>query len=304
MVIQHAEPYTSAYQFVQNGPVRLAIETLGAPDAPPILFLHGFPEHRGAWRAIAKDLAKDFYCILPDLRGYGASDKPDDVSAYAIAALLTDVEALVNFAGTGRIALAGHDWGGILAWWFAARFPDRIERLIIANAPHPELFQRRIIDDPAQREASQYLNKLRAAGANDELLKDGAPALWDRLFASNAAYTAHQRAEYIAAWEIPGAMAAMLKWYQASPIMVPETTLSTDMQDWAGANNFADNLIVRAPTLIFWGLEDSVFMPSSIDQLRTIAPDHIVHSFEDASHAIIHEKPLELALAIRSFLKP
>ena len=301
---QHADAFASAFHFVQNGPVRLAVETLGAPEAPPILFLHGFPEHRGAWRSIAKDLAKDFYCILPDLRGYGASDKPDDVSAYAIAALLTDVEALVNLCGSGRVALAGHDWGGILAWWFAARYPGRIERLIIANAPHPELFQRRIIDDPAQRVASQYLTKLRAADACNELLKDGAPALWDRLFASNAACTNDQRAEYIASWEIPGAMAAMLKWYQASPIIVPETTLSTEMQDWAGTDNLADNLIVHAPTLIFWGLEDSVFMPSSLDQLFTIAPDHVVHSFVDASHAIIHEKPLELALAIRSFLNP
>jgi pimeloyl-ACP methyl ester carboxylesterase len=300
VVIQHAEPYASAYQFVQNGPVRLAVETLGPPDAPPILFLHGFPEHRGAWRAIARRLAKDYYCILPDLRGYGASDKPEDVSDYAVAALLTDVEALVNFAGTGRIAVAGHDWGGILAWWFTARFPERVERLIIANAPHPELFQRRIVDDPAQRVASQYLTKLRKAGACDEILKDGAPALWDRLFASNAAYTADQRTEYIAAWEIPGAMAAMLKWYQASPIVVPNTTISAEIQGWAGA----DSLIVHVPALIFWGLKDSVFMPICLNELQTIAPDHKVHSFEDGSHAIIHEKPLELAQALRSFLNP
>jgi pimeloyl-ACP methyl ester carboxylesterase len=299
-VPRHAEPSATALIYVQNGPVRLGVECLGSPNAPPILFLHGFPEHRGAWRAVAERFANDFYCILPDLRGYGASDKPDAVSAYTIRELLTDIAALIDFTGHERISIAGHDWGGVLAYWFAARFPQRVMRLIVAGAPHPLLLQRRIIDDPAQRLASQYITRLRSPVAAQNLLGNGAPAFWDAMFASNPVYTDRQRDEYIASWEVPGAISAMLKWYQAAPFIVPEPEIAAQLPDWANS----EDLIVQAPTLILWGMKDHVFMPSLQDQLDEVVPKHSLQRFDDADHAIIHEKPTALTHAIRSFLTP
>ncbi|MEM8695448.1 MAG: alpha/beta hydrolase [Pseudomonadota bacterium] len=282
-----------------NGAVVLAVETLGDSGDPPILFLHGFPEHRGAWRKVAMPLAADFHCLLPDLRGYGDSDRPAEIDAYAIDALIDDVHALVDMCGDRKPVLAGHDWGGALAWWYAARHGDTLNRLVIANAPHPAIFQQRLIDDPAQREASSYFSRLRAPGAAARLLANGPAGLWDGMFASNPVFTEADRAEYIAAWSHPGAMDAMLNWYRAAPFLVPDSD-GAAMPDWA----IGKDLAIAVPTLILWGMDDHVFLPILLEGVGALVPDHRIVRFPDAGHAIIHEEPAALAAQIREFATP
>lgn len=281
---------------VVNGPVTLAVETCGNPDGPPILFLHGFPEHRGAWRKVAAALAGDFHCLLPDLRGYGLSSRPEGIDAYTIQELLGDIDALVDACGDRRPVLAGHDWGGMLAWYYAARHGGRIDRLAIANAPHPVLFQRRLIDDPEQRAASAYIERLRAPGAAAKLLEGGPDGLWRRMFAANPVFGEEDRAEYIAAWSHPHAMEAMLNWYRASPFVVPVSD-DTIMPDWVDD----PSLRVDVPVLIFWGMADRVFVPALLDGLGAVAPDHRIERFDGVGHGIIHEIPDSLASSIREF---
>jgi pimeloyl-ACP methyl ester carboxylesterase len=248
---------------VDLGTITLAVTETG--DGPPILFLHGFPENGTAWRKVAKLLSSRFRCIMPDLRGYGLSDQPTAVEDYAIDHLIADIDALADALNLATFALAGHDWGGLLAWWYAARRPDRLSHLIIANAPHPVLFQKALIDDPAQRLASQYVTRLREPGSEARL----------------ASVTP-----------------SMVNWYRAAPFVVPPPGETAPMPCWVTAEDFAINM----PTLVLWGMQDAVLRPTSLDGLEDYVSDLCVQHFEEAGHDIIHEIPNELAAAIGNFL--
>jgi pimeloyl-ACP methyl ester carboxylesterase len=250
-------------RLVDLGDVRLSVREQGA--GPPIVFLHGFPENGDAWGAVADQLSDAFRCILPDQRGYRLSGKPDDARCYAIDHLIADVDALATSLGIDRFALAGHDWGGVVAWWYAARRRDRLTHLIIANAPHPALFQQRILDDPDQRQASQYITRLRAVGSEQS---------------------------------VPGATKTMVDWYRAAPFIVPEPGVSDATADWLGAEDFT----VRVPTLVLWGTRDAILLPVLLDGLDEYVPNLRVERFAESSHNIIHEHPAALAVAIKAFL--
>jgi pimeloyl-ACP methyl ester carboxylesterase len=117
-----------------NG-IELAVAAAGAGD--PVVLLHGFPELAFSWRYQLPALADaGFHAIAPDLRGYGASDKPDEIEAYGLLTLVDDVIGLIDAFGYEKVSLVAHDWGAIIAWTAALTHPDRIERLVSLNVPY------------------------------------------------------------------------------------------------------------------------------------------------------------------------
>jgi len=109
------------------------------------LALHGFPEFWYAWRHQIPALAgAGFRVVAPDLRGYNLSDKPAGIAAYRLEALSGDVAGLISHLGERRARVAGHDWGGAVAWHLAIQHPDLVERLAILNAPHPAAYRREL----------------------------------------------------------------------------------------------------------------------------------------------------------------
>jgi pimeloyl-ACP methyl ester carboxylesterase len=248
---------------IDLGAISLSVTEVG--DGPPILFLHGFPENGAAWGEIAALLSDRFRCILPDQRGYGLSDHPEHSEDYAVDRLIDDISALADALGIETFVLAGHDWGGLLAWWYAARHSERVSQLIIANAPHPVLFQRAMINDPHQRLASQYITRLRHAGSEALL---------------------------------PGTTKSMVDWYRASSFVVPAPGEAAPMPDWISAEDFT----IKVPTLILWGMRDTHLLPILLDGLEEYVPDRVVQRFEEAGHNVIHEIPAALAAAIKAFV--
>ena len=200
------------------------VQTGGARGGEPILFLHGFPESHRTWRAVAPTLAQDHFIIAPDQRGFGASDRPDGVAAYATDRILEDLIALADTLELDRFTLVGHDWGGAVAWLAALRHPDRLKRLVIVNSPHPLVFQKSLIEDEAQRAASQYMNAFRNPAMEQGIAAMGLATFFDKSFGGHAdlaAIPAEERARYLADWPQPGALTAMLTWYRASNMPVP-----------------------------------------------------------------------------------
>jgi pimeloyl-ACP methyl ester carboxylesterase len=109
-------------------------------SGPPVVLLHGFPEHWYSWRRQLPALAAGgFRALAPDLRGYNESDRPEGVQNYTLKKLATDVSGLCRALGPAKVRLVGHDWGGVIAWAAAHLYPELIERLVILNAPHPSL---------------------------------------------------------------------------------------------------------------------------------------------------------------------
>src|SRR5215203_4554212 len=118
-----------------NG-VMLHAVAAGPSDGPLVILLHGFPEFWYGWRHQIEPLAAVGYRVLvPDLRGYNLSSKPEGFRAYTLDVLAEDVLGLATTFGQSKFAIVGHDWGGALAWHLAARHPDRIDRAVILNGP-------------------------------------------------------------------------------------------------------------------------------------------------------------------------
>src|ERR1700761_2681902 len=104
---------------VDVGGVGIEYEVTG--DGPPVVLIHGFPDSGRLWRHQVPALVEAGYqTIVPDLRGYGGSDKPAEVEAYALAALAGDVLAVMGDAGVDRAHVVGHDWGAAVAWGVGA----------------------------------------------------------------------------------------------------------------------------------------------------------------------------------------
>src|SRR5262249_22187334 len=139
---------------VLNG---LAFHYVEAGTGPLVVLLHGFPEFWYAWRHQIPALAgAGYYVVAPDLRGYNESDKPLGVRNYRIELLVQDVVALIEHTGVRRAVVVGHDWGGVIAWQLAMDHPERVDRLVILNAPHPAAFLREL-RRPTQLLRSAYM---------------------------------------------------------------------------------------------------------------------------------------------------
>src|SRR5690348_5559679 len=109
-----------------------------AGQGPLVVLLHGFPEFWYAWRQqIGPLAAAGFRVVAPDTRGYNLSSKPDGVAAYDIGLLAADIRDLIRERGAATALLAGHDWGGSIAWATAMNHPEVVDRLAILNAARP-----------------------------------------------------------------------------------------------------------------------------------------------------------------------
>jgi pimeloyl-ACP methyl ester carboxylesterase len=107
-------------------------------DGPPVVLLHGFPDSGRLWRHQVPALSEaGFRVIVPDLRGYGRSDKPAEVEAYAMRSLVGDVLGVMSDAGAERAHVVGHDWGAAIAWALAAYAGDRVDHLAVLSVGHP-----------------------------------------------------------------------------------------------------------------------------------------------------------------------
>jgi pimeloyl-ACP methyl ester carboxylesterase len=135
--------------------VRLAVAEAGDPAGEPVVLLHGFPEMSHSWRHQLPALAgAGFHAVAPDLRGYGGSDRPTAVEAYAARALVGDVAGLIRALGHESAHVVGHDWGGSLAWGLAGASPEMVRSLTILNAPQGPVSARLRREDRIQQAKS------------------------------------------------------------------------------------------------------------------------------------------------------
>lgn len=280
--------------------VTLNVATAGDPANPPVILLHGFPESHRTWRSVAPQLADRFFCIMPDQRGFGASDQPQDVAAYRPDILIADIFALADAFGLDRFALVGHDWGGAIAWPAALARPDRVTKLAIVNAPHPWIFQKTVIDDPDQRAASQYINAFRTPGVAEMVDAKGFDWFFDRTFAPHVpagAVDEEERARYIADWSKPGAFNAMLNWYRSTGLTIPRPGDAADYPAWMA--NFPK---LKIPTLVIWGMRDTVLLPVQLEGLEDWVDDLTVVRIPEAGHFVPWECLEAVAKALLNFL--
>ena len=266
------------------------------------LFLHGFPEFWYAWRRQLLEFGRERQAVAVDMRGYNLSSKPEKVEEYALPVLVEDVRALLErLSPSRRAVLVGHDWGGVVAWTFAMAHPERLEKLVIINAPHPAIFARELRENPRQREASRYMDLFRSPAAEAALSAMDYAPLAAAVFGGARrpeAFTEGDRKRYREAWARPGALTGGLNYYRAANLGPNAAAPDTPIERGLPAAG-----MVPVPTLVLWGERDTALLAGNLDGLERFVPSLKIDRVPEAGHWIVHEEPERVNREIRDFLR-
>ena len=219
-------------------------ELSGPAHAPLVVLLHGFPLSRHSWRAQLPALAAAGYrSLAPDQRGYSPGVRPDPraLESYGIARLVDDVVELADACGPvgAPFHVVGHDWGGQVAWFLAARHPERVRSLAVFSRPHPAAFRAAYLEDrDGQQGRSRHHRAFHDPATGSLLLADGARRL--RAILAREKIPADAIERHLEVLGSAEAMEAALAWYRAAGTLAAISV---------GA--------VAAPTLYVWGDADS-----------------------------------------------
>jgi epoxide hydrolase 4 len=278
--------------------ITLSCRAAGPAGAPRVMLLHGFPEGAFVWDGVMQRLAGTARCVAPNLRGYGPSSAPAELSAYRARHLGADIAGLIEQQGAPLDLLVAHDWGGAVAWGLAAQAPELLRRLLIVNSPHPAMFLRELRCNPAQQAASAYMSFLCLDDAAALLAENDFARLWPffERMGGAAWLTTPLREQYRALWR--QGLQGALNYYRASPLrpaQAADDALHTLELPAAMVN-------VHVPTTVLWGEADIALLPALLDGLDAYVPQLDVRRVPDASHWLIHEQPALVADTIKQLI--
>jgi pimeloyl-ACP methyl ester carboxylesterase len=212
-----------------------------------------------------------------------------------------------------RFTLVAHDWGGVVAWVFAAQHPEMLDKLVIINAPHPTVFGKMLRDDPAQQRASSYMLMFRGDKAEETLSANAYGTLTSMVLGAglkDGTVTDADRKMYVDAWSQPGALTGGLNYYRAAGIGPPTAATSTAA---AGASITSTPpaaapapavppIVVRVPTLVIWGEKDTALLTGNLDGLDEFVPKLTIKRIVEGTHWVVRERPGDVNRYIRDFL--
>jgi epoxide hydrolase 4 len=263
----------------------------------PIVFLHGFPACWYVWKPQLLHFGNSFQVIVPDGRGVNLSSKPENVAAYQIDLLAQDVIGLLDSLGIAKIALVGHDWGGVLAWKIAQLYSERVDKLVVVNAPLMETLLFALATIPEQQLASEYISRLKADTAETTFLANNCSVLWDVSFAGhmrNGNYDESDRNYYVESWQIPGVLTGFLNWYRAN---VP------DLDTIVAAQYSPDNVSpIMVDSLLVWGEHEKAFTPQVLSLMPKYVRNLDIIHVQNADHWIALEQPTKFNKLVQDFL--
>ncbi len=264
-------------------------------EGPLLLFLHGFPEFWDGWKALLPEFANDFRAVAVDMRGYNLSSMPEKLEAYQIPVLLEDVRALAVELGAKKFVLAGHDWGGVIAWDFAAAHPEMLHKLVILNAPHPTVFARELLNNPAQQKASAYFNIFSSPAAEPLLSQDDFAILQRVVFAGAWANDEDHR-KYLECWR--RGLTGGLNYYRAAGLKSPIGGEKPEASHFLTPRN-----PITVPTLVIWGERDIALLTGNLDGLDQHVKNLKIQRLPEAGHFVVHEQPAVVIRSMRQFLQ-
>lgn len=283
------------HEFVRANGLRFHVAVCG--EGPALaLCLHGFPECWFSWRHQLPLLARLGYrAWAPDLRGYGESDRPARRESYGIEVLLEDVAGLIDASGAERVALLGHDWGGIVSWYFAMRRVRPLDRLVVLNCPHPGAAE------PAFRRLSQlrrswYALFFQLPWLPDRLLARDRARLVGEIFRRTASdprrFPDDVLAVYREAASRPGAATAMLHYYRAF---------------LRGGGLRRQRAVghprIETPTLLIWGEEDVALGIETTEGTDRFVRDLAFHRLPGVSHWVQQDAPDQVNALLEEWLR-
>jgi pimeloyl-ACP methyl ester carboxylesterase len=246
--------------FADSGGVKIHYVTKG--EGPLVILIHGFPDYWYSWRDQIPALAKHFQVVAIDQRGYNKSDQPTGVENYTLDKLVEDVHAVLKHFKRDKAVIVGHDWGGLVAWTFAMTHPDKTDRLIILNLPHPKGLMRELANNPEQQKNSQYARNFQDPQAA-KVVKPEMLVRWVREPAAQKLYLEAMRRS---------SMEGMLNYYKAN----------YPRQPYKDEREFPP---VKCPVLMFHGLQDKALLPGALnDTWKWVEKDLTLVTVPKAEH--------------------
>jgi pimeloyl-ACP methyl ester carboxylesterase len=263
-----------------------------AGDGPAVVLLHGWPQTGHCWRKVVDGLAGDHTVIVPDLRGYGLTDKP--VGGYDKRTMAADVGGLLGSLGFPSASVVGHDRGGRVGHRWALDAPEQVDRLAVLDIiPTREMWRR--LDSEVASAYWHWLFHLqpdlpeRLAGAD---VAGYLGYFFERWTAQRAGLEPDAVAEYVRAFSAPGALRAGFDDYRAS---FPQDAEHDDADAAAGR-------VLRMPVHALWGGAGLLGRLPALDIWRQYAPGATGAPIPDCGHFLPEEKPAETLAELRGFL--
>ena len=277
--------------FERNG---LKQHYLNQGSGEPVVMVHGNPSWCYYYRNLVEQLQQQYQCIVPDHIGCGLSDKPDDYDYdYTLENRINDLEALLEHLEIKQnITLVVHDWGGMIGMGYAARYPDRIKRLVILNTGAFHLPKSKPLPLALWLCRNTLLGSVLVRGLN--------------AFSSAASYVGVKRQPmakdvreaYVAPFNSWENRISTLRFVQDIPLK-PEDRNYQLVSDIAGSLE----QFKQTPTMICWGLKDFVFDKHFLAEWKARLPQAEVHEFDDCGHYILEDASDEVINAISDFME-
>ncbi len=264
------------FDYVPTNGIKLHTAFSGPKNGKPVILLHGFPDAWFGWESQIHALTSvGFRVIIPDQRGYNFSDKPKGKAKYRMSILGQDILGLADTLGLGRFHLAGHDFGAMVSWVIAMSSPERLQRLVIANVPHPEVMQQYIRKNLAQLRKSWYAFFFRIPKIPEWFVRR---RNWNRLISAMAkGLSKEEQDRYREAWAQENAITSMINWYRAMKVRSSSKSRTSTR--------------ITVPTLILWGKQDPHLSYEMAQLSVDVCESGQLITFEEASHWVHQDEP-------------
>ncbi len=259
-----------------------------------VILLHGWPEFWYTWRYQIPVLAEQFTVFAPDLRGFNLSDKPHGVQNYKTDIVATDIAELIKQSGFKKAYIVGHDWGGAVAWTFAAMFPELIEKLVVCNCPHPKIMLKKLTSSPAQLLKSWYMF-MHQIPLLPEMIYQFTLPLFFKQFVRGWMYnkqnfTDEDLQEFVNAYKQEGALTGSINYYRAM------------LQTKPNLQVFKNG--IQSPTLLIWGEGDKALGKElTYGTEEYVHADYNVKYLPKCSHWTQNDCPIEVNELLLDFFK-
>jgi pimeloyl-ACP methyl ester carboxylesterase len=276
-----AEDNLGVHGYADSGGIKIHYVTKGT--GPLVVMIHGFPDFWYTWRHQMPALAENHQVVAIDQRGYNWSDQPEGVEAYAMNRLVDDVLAVVKHFDRDQAIIIGHDWGGMVAWQFAMRYPDTTNKLIVLNLPHPNGLIRELASNPEQQKNSAYARFFQTAEAS-KLVKIDSLVSWVQ--------DPEAKAKYVDALK-RSSMEGMLNYYKANYPREPYTAPKDPSPR------------VVCPVLVFHGLKDKALLSDALNGTwQWLDRDLTLVTIPEADHFVQQDASDQVTKTMVRWLQP
>ena len=280
---------TASQHMLKANGLRFRAMVDGPADGEMVILLHGFAEGAESWSKQVDALARaGFLAVAPDLRGYGLTDAPEGVESYSIDHLGDDVRFIITAFGRNAAHVAGHDWGAMVAWYFAGRYPEMTKTLTALSVPHPAALAAASRGDEDQQARSRYVGLFLIEGKAEEVLARDDYRRLRSMFSLGPNPDAVPRSvidHFTRSLSRPGRLTAALNYYRAN--------LGAGGGAWETPIRIGP---ITMPTTLLWGDQDPALGRSAAEATaQHVEGEYTLEVLEGAGHWLQFERPAEVS---------